>query len=61
MKTKLGTIVINAEGLRKLANSLDMIYGEGTVLNMPVWKDEQGTLLFFQLAEDSGEISCVVR
>lgn len=59
MIEKIGTIVMNANGLRKLAHSMDIIYGEKTRINMPIWEDEQKGLLFMQLDKDTGEISLV--
>lgn len=54
MHKKIGTIEMNAKGLRQLADSFDNVYSEGITINLPVWKDKHG--LFFQMVEDSGQI-----
>ena len=58
---KLGTIVMNADGLRKMAHAMDMIYGKKTRINMPIWKDNQKGLLFMQLDKGTGEINLVEK
>ena len=54
---KLGIITISADGLRKLADSMDAIYTLRTKINLSVWKDDQPGILFFQLSEGTGAIS----
>jgi len=57
---EIGTIRMNTNGLRKLANSMDMIYGDKVVI-MPVWEDKEKGLLFFQLENNTGEIFLVEK
>lgn len=56
----LGKIAMNPDGLRKLASSMGFVYGEKTIINLPVWQDNQVNL-FFQLERNTGEISCVSK
>ncbi len=55
----LGSIQLTAKGLRALAKSMEIIYAEKTILNIPVWRSGRTNFLFLQLSEGTGEIDLV--
>ena len=51
---KIGSILMSAKGLRKLADSMDMIYPKQTI-KLPLWKFQDS--VYFQLDEGTGAIN----
>lgn len=57
-ETKQGFILMNARGLRRLADSLEELYSDETIIKLPVWQDAHEPL-YFQMDKGTGEINCI--
>ena len=52
----IGAIPMTAKGLRRLADAMEIIYGN-QIITLPIWKSETHT--YFQLEIGSGAIDLV--